>query len=234
MRDDISSLMRLQQLDQQLRESQQALSQITTRIDDLRAQATQNKDELELEKAEDRQALLQRNEVERSLAEGEAQIRNKRMRLSLVKNDRELLALTHEVEALKENNQQLEADLLMRMESAEQRTPRIAELTEALNKLETELKQTEKDVAAQVEALTAEVAKRKAERDEVARSIDPVIRRRYELIFNRRNGLAVVVAKSGTCQGCRMRIPPQLYNEIQKNLSIHFCPNCQRILYFDS
>src|SRR5437588_2963290 len=129
--------MRLQQLDQQLRESELALSQITFKIDELRAETMRNQNELELLKSEDRQTLLQRNELERSLAEGEAQIRNKRMRLSLVKNDRELLALTHEVESLKESNQQLEADLLGRMEVAEQGAPRIAELTEKINKLET-------------------------------------------------------------------------------------------------
>ena len=56
---------------------------------------------------------------------------------------------------------------------------------------------------------------------------------RYEMIFSRRGGLAVAPAKSGTCQGCRMRMPPQLYNEIQKHLKIHFCPNCQRILYYE-
>jgi len=46
-------------------------------------------------------------------------------------------------------------------------------------------------------------------------------------------GVAVALAKGGTCQGCRMRLPPQLYNEIQKHLQIHFCPNCQRILYYE-
>jgi predicted nucleic acid-binding Zn-ribbon protein len=30
-----------------------------------------------------------------------------------------------------------------------------------------------------------------------------------------------------------MRLPPQLYNELQRFEQIHACPNCQRILYFD-
>ena len=54
------------------------------------------------------------------------------------------------------------------------------------------------------------------------------------MIFSRRAGVAVALAKVGTCQGCRMRLPPQLYNEIQKHLQIHFCPNCQRILYYEA
>jgi predicted nucleic acid-binding Zn-ribbon protein len=29
------------------------------------------------------------------------------------------------------------------------------------------------------------------------------------------------------------RLPPQLYNEIQKHLQVQYCPACQRILYFE-
>jgi predicted nucleic acid-binding Zn-ribbon protein len=53
------------------------------------------------------------------------------------------------------------------------------------------------------------------------------------VIFNKRNGMAVVAVKGGTCQGCRMSIPPQLHNLIQRHEQIHFCPNCQRILYIE-
>ena len=65
---------------------------------------------------EDQQAAAARRDLEHELAEGEAQIRNKRMRLNLVRNDKELQALGHEVESLKETNQRLEAELLAPME----------------------------------------------------------------------------------------------------------------------
>jgi predicted nucleic acid-binding Zn-ribbon protein len=79
----------------------------------------------------------------------------------------------------------------------------------------------------------------------MAANIDPVLLQRYEMIFSRRGGIAVVEARGGTCQGCRMRLQPQLYNEIQRQFqsaietrtarvpTVHFCPNCQRILYYD-
>jgi len=53
------------------------------------------------------------------------------------------------------------------------------------------------------------------------------------MIFSRRGGLAVVEVRGGICQGCRMHVPPQLFNEIQRNLErVFVCPSCQRILYF--
>ncbi len=65
-------------------------------------------------------------------------------------------------------------------------------------------------------------------------NLDAPVLSRYEMLFSRRAGIAVTEAKGGTCQGCRMRLPPQLYNEIQKHLQVHFCPNCMRILYFET
>jgi predicted nucleic acid-binding Zn-ribbon protein len=54
----------------------------------------------------------------------------------------------------------------------------------------------------------------------------------YEQIFDRRGGNAVVAARNGICSGCRMHIPPQLYNELQKYRDIRQCPNCRRIWFW--
>jgi hypothetical protein len=55
---------------------------------------------------------------------------------------------------------------------------------------------------------------------------------RYELIFARRGGTAVVEVTGGICQGCYMNIPPQLWNEIIRSEKVNLCPSCQRILYY--
>jgi len=230
---ELTLLMSLQLLDQQLREQEQALAKITKRIDELRCATEQAEGELDTLKTEEQQALLARKELERTLAEGESQIRDKRMRLSLIRNERELEALGHEVQSLKESNQRLESELLSRMEVSDQHTGRVKELTELIKDKRTELKTAEKEVADEAELLKSEIVKRRIERDKLAEGLEPSLRQRYSTLFERRNGLAVALAKAGTCQGCRMRIPPQLYNEIQKHHTIQFCPNCQRILYVE-
>jgi predicted nucleic acid-binding Zn-ribbon protein len=42
-----------------------------------------------------------------------------------------------------------------------------------------------------------------------------------------------VAVKNGTCQGCNMNIPPQLYNVLQRGVSIEICPSCSRIIYWE-
>src|SRR5262249_38594731 len=160
---ELTLLMNLQALDQELREQEQALAKITKRIDELRTATEQAETELDTLRNEEQQALLARKELERTLAEGEEQIRDKRMRLSLIRNERELQALGHEVETLKESNQRLESELLSRMEVSDQHTGRVKELTELIEQKRAELKSTEKEVANEAEVLKSEIVKRRIE-----------------------------------------------------------------------
>lgn len=234
MRDEIKRLTGLQAIDQELRAQELELSKISARVDDLQVRVEQTAAELEQLKTAERESAMARRELERTLAEGEVQIRNKRMRLSLIKNERELQALGHEVEVLKESNQRLEAELLTRMEGSDQGATRLKELSEALDHDRAELRDAQKEIAGQITEMQARITGRRREREELAGLIDGNLRQRYEMIFERRGGYAVVAVKAGTCQGCRMRIPPQLFNQIQRYEAIHFCPNCQRILYYEA
>ena len=67
---------------------------------------------------------------------------------------------------------------------------------------------------------------------ELVGAVDGDLRRRYEMIFSRRGGVAVVAVRGGTCQGCHMHVPPQLFNELKKFRDVRQCPNCHRILYW--
>jgi len=225
--------MGLQILDRKLKELEQSLSTVALRVNQLREQSQKHETDLEKLSTEEQEAAAARKKLERELAEGEARLRNKRMRQNLIRNDKELQALTNEVDSLKENNQRLEAELLVMMESAGPRLTKIKELSETLAQARTDLTTAEKEIAGQVEEITAELAGRQRERDKVVKEIEPALLSRYDVIFARRQGVAVAIARQGTCQGCMRRLPPQLYNEIQKHLQIHFCPACQRILYYE-
>jgi predicted nucleic acid-binding Zn-ribbon protein len=225
--------MGLQILDRKLKELEQSLSTVALRVNQLRDQTSKQETELERLSTEEQEAAAARKKLERELAEGEARLRNKRMRQNLVRNDKELQALSHEVDSLKEGNQRVEGELLMMMESAGPRLTRIKELSETLAQSRIELAAGEKEIAGQVEEIKAEIAQQRRERDKVVKEIEPALLSRYNVIFERRQGVAVAIAKSGTCQGCMRRLPPQLYNEIQKHLQVHFCPACQRILYYE-
>ena len=76
------------------------------------------------------------------------------------------------------------------------------------------------------------IAAIRGERDSLTRDVRPEVLKRYSGIRIRR-GLAVVGVRNGTCQGCNMNIPPQLYNVLQRGTSIETCPSCHRIIYWE-
>jgi predicted nucleic acid-binding Zn-ribbon protein len=234
LREEIARLMSLQSIDRELRELEQTLSSIAGKVDSLRQETESYRTELTRLTEEEQHSAIERRRIEKEIAEGEARMRNKRMRMNQVRSDKESLAVSHELDALRENNQRLESELLALMEAADPRTARSQELGALIEAKAAELSAAEKDIAAQVEDLKVSIAKQKVDRDLMSRDIAPPLLQRYEMIFSRRAGLAVSEARDGACQGCRMKLPPQLFNEIQKHLQIHFCPNCQRILYFDA
>ena len=69
--------------------------------------------------------------------------------------------------------------------------------------------------------------------DALVPGLKPDVRRRYEMIKVRRNGVAVVSARSAICSGCNMNLPPQLFNELQRSDELIYCPNCNRIIYWE-
>jgi hypothetical protein len=65
--------------------------------------------------------------------------------------------------------------------------------------------------------------------------MDPGLRSKYEQLFDRRGGTAVVAVAAGICSGCRMQVPWQFYNELLKSRdSVRQCPNCHRILFIEA
>ncbi len=240
MREEIARLMDLQVLDRQLKELELSLADVAGRVEQLRAETDKNQTELQRLTEEDQQASAARKRIEKDLAEGEARIRNKRMRLNLVRTDKELQAVTTEVESLKETNQRLESELAALNESVGVRAASIKELGEIVANGRAELAAAEKEIADRVESLKSAITTQRAERDKAADGIDRALLSRYTMLFQRRAGVAIAVvkplAKDGKCSGCQRLLPPQLYNEIQKpkQVQIYSCPNCQRILFYEA
>jgi predicted nucleic acid-binding Zn-ribbon protein len=92
--------------------------------------------------------------------------------------------------------------------------------------------QKQEGLQAQIADIEQAVDKASIRRQRIAQEIDASLMSRYELIFSRRGGSAVVEVAAGICQGCYMNIPPQLWNEIIRSEKLNLCPSCQRILHY--
>jgi predicted nucleic acid-binding Zn-ribbon protein len=101
-----------------------------------------------------------------------------------------------------------------------------------LGAMREEWQNKQRELNAEITGIDEAVSAAATRRQSIASQVTGDLISRYELIFSRRGGTAVVEVAGGICQGCYMNIPPQLWNEIIKSEKVHLCPSCQRILYF--
>jgi hypothetical protein len=85
------------------------------------------------------------------------------------------------------------------------------------------------ELRAKVASFEGQVRELEGKRTEVAKTVHPPLLSRYETVRRRRSP-ALVTVIAGTCQGCNMSVPPQLYNTLKTSLETDICPSCHRII----
>jgi predicted nucleic acid-binding Zn-ribbon protein len=156
---------------------------------------------------------------------------DKRMRMNRIKNVKELQALQREIDLMRQANGELEEELIKIMQEIDAIKAQIKTKETEMVVLQEEWQKRQDDLQAQVGGIDKAVSEAAARRQSIASQLANDLISRYELIFARRGGTAVVEVSGGICQGCYMNIPPQLGNEIIKSEKLHLCPSCNRILY---
>jgi len=173
-----------------------------------------------------------RQEKDRVLQDEGKKTMDRRMRMNRIKNIKELQALQREIEQIKQNNGELEEDLIKIMEEIDGIKAALKSKEEELAKVQDEWRQKQEQMRAQISGIDQAVSEAATRRQSIASQVTRDLISRYELIFSRRGGTAVVEVAGGICQGCYMNIPPQLLNEIIKSEKVNLCPSCQRIIYY--
>jgi len=183
----------------------------------------------ERQQLEDTEAWRRRQQEEAKAQEAELQ--KAKNKSSLVKNAKEMMANERELQANRKASQEREEEVV-KLGGA------VATAKGSITQHETDLQTLREHVASEEETARVKIAEidlqigdaRKL-RDEAAARVNPQVLKKYSSIKMKR-GLALVPVKNGTCQGCNMNIPPQLFNVLQRGNSIELCGSCNRIIYW--
>jgi len=232
LRAQIEILASLQRVDREIRErnglKRDLLGELQAKEQDIQAK----KREIELL----REAFLAkeklRQEKDRVLQDEGKRAMDKRMRMTRIKNVKELQALQREIDLIKQNNSELEDALIQVLEEIDGINANIKAKEDEMAAIEAEWQQKLETMRLEITGIDQAVSEAALRRQVIASQVTGDLISRYELIFSRRGGTAVVEVSGGICQGCYMNIPPQLLNEIIKSEKVHLCPSCQRILFY--
>ena len=231
MQAQIEILALLQTIDREIKEQtgrkQDLLSEIGIKEREIRAK----KSEIDALVAGFSEKEKLRLEKDRVFQDEGKKAMEKRMRMNRIKNVKELQALQREIDQARQNNGELEEELIRIMQELDVIKAQIQAKEAEISTMQEQWQNQQKELDEQIHRIDTAVSQAIVRRQDIATQVTGDLISRYDLIFSRRGGTAVVEVAAGICQGCFMNIPPQLWNEIIRNEKLHLCPSCQRILF---
>ncbi|MEW6500004.1 MAG: zinc ribbon domain-containing protein [Thermodesulfobacteriota bacterium] len=219
--------LKVSQLDAQLTASAAELAQRQAKIaeHEARAKALEEK----IESLEQR-----RRELESEVENDVARIRDRQGKLMNVQTNREYQSLLKETDDAKKANKQREEEAMQLMEQIEACKAKAEEENNLRSADESLLAEATAEAERQTGELNAARETILKERDAKAKAVTAAMLKKYDMLRERRNGIAVVEVVQGVCRGCHMNIPPQLFNELRKEESLLSCPTCNRIMFYQA
>lgn len=233
MRDQLEVLAELQGIDREVRQRRTVRTELIAERQQWENEIAEKSAEVAAlrEQWQERDAL--RRSKEQTAQDANRKATDKRMRMTLVKNVKELQALQREISQIKESNAILEEEILEVMSELEAQESVLKQKEAELKALEEEWQSRKDRLEGEIAEADERIAETSKAREATASRLNGDLVGRYELIFSRRDGTAVVSVSSGICEACHMNIPPQLWNEVLRSERVNLCPSCQRILYYN-
>src|SRR5438552_8588675 len=147
-----------------------------------------------------------------------------------VANAKELGSIQHEVDNLKKRKSEREDELLVVLQRHEDVERRAKEAEEHATELRIAADQVAADTARELDAVSAELVTRRAERARLAAGIDPEILELYEDLRPQKKGVAAVTLVDEVCQGCHEKLSSVELDRVKRTDGVARCEYCRRIL----
>jgi predicted nucleic acid-binding Zn-ribbon protein len=222
----------LQRHDARIQELETSLKAIPTKLASTQTDLARVESMLNSERTGLTEAERYYAEQKGLLTDDEQQVAGAKHKLTQAKNSKEYVAAQREIEQRRESLAGREVEIAKLVDAVEAKKKLLADRTNDVQALRESIEKDGESARARMSELQGKIAELRSERDALATGIKADVLKRYGTIRMRR-GLAVVSVRNGTCQGCNMNIPPQLYNTLQRGQSIETCPSCHRIIYWE-
>jgi predicted nucleic acid-binding Zn-ribbon protein len=232
MLDAIEKLLILQDRDRRIRRLKSELSHIDPERHTFRAKASEAQTSLENAKGRIKQLESDRKALELEVEAKKQMIsRYANQQLQTRKNE-EYRALTHEIDACKQEIFKIEDKEIELMEQAEVSHKQMLQATQATDHARKLMEEQMAQLASREQNLKKELAQLEANRGELATAVEGTSLARYERLVRSKGENVVVGVQHGVCGGCHMKLPPQLLVQCQAQQELVSCINCGRILYY--
>lgn len=228
---NVKILAQLQEIDLKIDSSRGEALALEREVQSLEAEVEAKLLEISQQKTEFAALEEEKKVLEENLGTESDSIFRSEARLRDIKTQKEYQAVSKEIATAKKVKADLEEQILQKITRGDELKALIEEKEGQLQEFEANAAVRKDEFQVKMEKLTKAIASDRAVREETAKDVAPSMIKRYETLRERRQGLAIAEAKGGSCLGCNMNLPPQLFNSLFKEDSYVVCPHCQRLLF---
>jgi uncharacterized protein len=230
LREKLKALAELQKVDLEVASLRKAADVHPRQLAELERELGASRSAIEAERSRVADIERQKSTLEQNITDEKDKVKKWEARLAEQRSTREYSALAREIDIAKKANQTMSEELVeltktlgAAREAVKGKEAEFSARQEQLSGRMTDLRARQSQAESQVKALDGK-------RAEVSAAVDATLLRRYEMVRKKRMP-ALVGVVAGTCQGCNMNLPPQMYNQLRVSLGTDVCPSCNRIIY---
>ena len=231
VRDKLVALAKLASMDAAVQHFDQELKDIPTRIESMAGDVAVLESLLSRERAQLEEAEEVRARAAEALQDRVDGLSKARTKLAKAQNMRESEAGQREVESFRRSIRDKEAELGKIDEALTTKREAMAEREKAFAEAR-ELFQTEESASqARMDEMNGKRSTLVHGREELLETIGKSTVKRYDRLRTKFMD-AVVLLNDGSCPGCRMALPAQLFIDMQRGEKMTDCPQCRRIVIY--
>lgn len=234
MREKLLALVALQEVDLEIASLRKSAESHPKEIADLERQLAAATSGLAAEQSKLEGLERQRVDLEQSISDEKDKIRKWEARLAEQRTTREYSALAREIDIAKKGQATMieEAAEFLKQAAIQRELVRAKSGEHATHSAALR----ERIAALQAKALDADRAVksldgRRAAAAAKVTAADSGLLRRYDVVRKKRLPAMASVEHPGICQGCRMNIPPQVFNQLVASQGVDVCPYCSRLIH---
>jgi uncharacterized protein len=232
MHPDIQKLIDLQQVDSRIAALKAEIASLPAEVKKIEAKLAASKG-----RAESVQAAMKADETARRKHESDIQdqqqkIRKYRDQSLAVKTNQEYKALLSEIEQAETEIRKLEDKILDIMLAADTRIEELKQAEAALKANTAEIEREKEHTRQQTAEDEKELAEHAARRQQLRSNVSDDSLRHYDRVLKLRHSALSAVHEDEMCSVCRVRLRPQVFQDVMRSVEIVYCDSCQRILYF--
>ena len=227
----MEKLIELQGIDTKLRDLNDLLGDLPSKVEELDQQEESIKNSLVEQKDRLKELEVEMHKRDVSIAQINDKINKFKDQLFLVTNNKQYDALMLEIDHLKEQRGTNETESIAFLEEKETLTESVESMESGLGELSQNLRVRREKLETAISQSAEEKSSLEQQRTEQVNGIDLNIVSVYDRVMKAKDGLAVVHLSDSSCGGCGARIPAQTITEVRAKIVMHRCDVCGRFIY---